>query len=267
MNEVARSQIETAARSGMRLGELVRTMPGAMTTGGNTGAICVMYRAIRTGGGTGCREVSVILDGVPVGNPSYLYNAMSLSDIERLEMLSPGEAGVQYGMRAGQAVLLIETRQGTAAVRSDASRFVTGFDRVVEGQTYPWLGVLSSTAAVNAVGVGIGLVVARRCLSTPMVGSLGLRTSCNGLETAGTGVLTVVIPALVNSLVARRMGSTERTRSRIMPTALSGGIALASGYLLLVHGGDRAMAAGIGILSFGVPVTVALIDRALRVLR
>ena len=82
--------------------------------------MCVTYRAIRTDNNLGdCDGVSVILDGVSIADPSYIYTSISLRDIERVEMLSPGQAGVLYGMRQGQSVLLVETKGSRAASQRD----------------------------------------------------------------------------------------------------------------------------------------------------
>lgn len=268
MNEINRAEIEAAQSAGLGLTELLQTsMPGTMASATSRSTTCVQYRAIRSGGRTACREVSVVLDGVMVASPSYLYSTMSLSDIERIEMLSPGQAGLRYGSGSGQAVLLIETRTGQRAQRSDASRFVTGLQWQGEEQGYRWFRVLGSSFLVNALTVGASLALADECLWSPAVGSLGLRTRCNGFNTAAIGLLSVAVPAVAGSLVAQWGGETSRTKGRLAPTALLGAMTLTGGYLLVIQGSDAAQVAGTVVLSAGVPLALALGDRIFRVLR
>lgn len=268
MNEIGREQIEAAARSGMGLTELLQTsMPGTMATQSTSNRTCVMYRAIRSGGTTACREVTVILDGVQVAAPSYLYQTMPLDDIERIEMLSPGQAGMRYGTASGQAVLLIETQRGFAQRRADVSRFVTGFTWTGESEPYGWFEVLGKTFVANALLVAGSLALADNCLSSRNPGSLDLRTRCNGFNTASVGVLSVAMPSIAGGLIARSGGQTTRTRGRLAPTALAAGMTLTGGYLLVIQGGDKSSLGGYILLAAGVPVTLAVADRIFRVLR
>jgi len=267
VNEIQRDEIEAAARTGMSLTDLLQTsMPGTMASQTGRATSCVQYRAIRTGGTSACREVSVILDGVQVASPAYIYQSLPLNDIERIEMMSPGQAGLRYGTAAGQGVLVIETKRGEARPRNDVSRFVTGFEWVDEGAPYRWPGVLGKSAVSNALLVAVALSLADDCLFSPEVGSLGLRTRCNGLHTAAIGVLSVGIPAIAGGYVANRSGESSTTRGRIAPTALAAGMMLTGGYLLVIQGGEKSRAAGFTVLAGGVPVTLALADRIFRVL-
>lgn len=268
MNEIHREEIEAAARAGLGLTELLQTsMPGTLANASGTARTCVMYRAIRGIGQRGCQEVSVFIDGVQIADPSYIYQTMPLQDIERMEMLSPGQAGLRYGTASGQAVLLIETRQGEASRRADASRFVTGFQWQGEEAPYDWAKVLASTVVVNAVAVASSLALAERCLWSPEIGSLGLRTRCNGFSTASIGLLSIAVPAVAGGMIAGWGGATDRTRGRLAPAALAGAMALTGGYLLVIQGGDTATNVGYVVLGAGVPLTLALADRIFRVLR
>lgn len=267
INEVEEAEIDVAARAGLTLRELLQTtMPGTLAAPSGLSETCVQYRAIRSGGDTGCMEVTVILDGVQVSNPGYIYETMPLNAISRLEMLSPGQAGVRYGTAAGQAVLLIETRRGPQMRRAMDARFVTGL-AWDEPTPYDWTRVIGSTFVVNAAGVGSALLLADRCLRSPEAGSLGLRTRCNGFNTAAIGLLSVGVPAFTGAMVARWSGGTEQTRGRVGPSAFAGGVVLSGGYLLMIHGGTGARTAGFVLLSAGVPVAIALADRVFRTIR
>ena len=267
INEVQEWEIDRAARAGLTLrGLLQTTMPGTLAEQSGLSRTCVQYRAIRSGGDTGCMEVTVILDGVQVASPGYIYETMPLNTISRLEMLSPGQAGVRYGTAAGQAVLVIETRRGPQLRRAADDRLVTGL-AWDEDQPYNWTRVLGSIVVVNSATVGSALLLADQCLRSPAAGSLGLRTRCNGFNTAAIGLLSVGVPAVAGALAARWSGGTDRSRGRMGPSAFAGGVVLSSGYLLLVHGGGGARAAGYALLSAGVPFAIALADRVFRTLR
>ena len=266
MTEVTRPEIDAAARAGFDLSRLLGVMPGVQVTpGGFAQRVCVQYRG---GSGSSCRQVAIILDGVQVSDPGLLYATMPLDNIERMEILSPGEAGVRYGRAAAQGILLIETKQGPRPGRvDDVNRYVTGFDWSGEEEPYPWIRVYGSSFIANAVGVGVGMLVANRCLWSPDNPSPGLRTRCGGLATVGSGLLSLGLPAIGGSLAARWGGGTERSRGRFGPTALAAGIALTSGYLLVIEGGSTNEVVGVVVLALAAPLLMTLSDRVFRVLR
>ena len=270
MNEIRAAEIEQADRAGMNLSQLLQAaMPGVLVRPGFGGAMCVTYRAISTGNNLGdCDGVSVILDGVPISDPAYIYRSIPLSDIDRLEMLSPGQGGVRYGMRSGQSVLLIETKRGQAQRRSDLSRLVTGLGWEDEAEPYPWLGVYGHAFLANAIGVGIGLALADRCFHTPERSSaFALRTRCGGAETTGASLASVVLPATIGALAARRGGRTERSQGRAVPSMVTAGMLLTGGYLMLIGGDGPTEVGGAIVLGVGVPAAMTVSDRIFRVLR
>lgn len=269
INEITVQDIDEASRAGLNLGQLLQTsMPGVMVRPGFGAQMCVTYRAIRTGNDRGdCDGVSVVLDGVPVADPSYIYSSIPLRDIERLEMLSPGQGGVRYGMRSGQSVLLIETKRGHATRRSDLSRLLTGLDWTGETEPYPWLSVFGRAFVANAIGVGIGLAMAERCFWTPDTSAFALRTRCAGVATAGASILSVALPAVGGSAAARWGGGTDRSHGRIVPSMVTAGMFLTGGYLLLIGGDGGTERAGIVVLGVGVPAAMTLSDRIFRILR
>lgn len=267
VNEIGPEQIQEASRAGLNLAELMQsTLPG-VDVRPSGGAVCVTYRAIRSGNSRGCDGVAVRIDGVPVSDPAYVYQSMLLSDIERVEMLSPGQAGVRYGMRSGQSMLLIETRTAGAQRQRDLSRYISGFGWEDESQDYKWLRVFGSSALVNGAGVGLSLFLADRCFRTPEGQPLAIRTSCGSLATAGTSVLSVALPSVSGGFVARWAGSTERSRGRMVPSMVASAIVLSGGYLMLIGGDGATRTSGALVLAIGVPLTQTLTDRALRIIR
>lgn len=267
INEIGGARIQEASRAGLNLAELMQSALPGVDTHTSGSSVCVTYRAIRTGNSRGCDGVAVRIDGVPIADAAYVYQMMPLSDIERVEILSPGQAGVRYGMRSGQSMLLIETRTGMSERRRDLSRYVSGFGWEEESEPYSWVRVLGSSALVNGAGVGLSLLLADRCFRTPEGQPLAIRTSCGPLSTAGTSLLSVALPSVGGGFVARWAGSTERSRGRMVPSIVASSIVLTGGYLMLLSGEGGTRTGGALVLAIGVPLTQTLTDRALRVLR
>jgi hypothetical protein len=269
MNEIRRETIDRASLQGLNLGQLLQQdMLGVRVRGS-----CVEYRGSASFDDGLCREVSVFIDGVPITAPSTIYANMPLHDIERLEVMSPGEAGAQYGSAGGWGVLMVETRRGTRPDRPAAAKeeMVVGFDWEAEQRSYRWGRAASGSLIGNALGLGLSLVAADQCFRIRSRGVLGVRQRCNAITTMASGLLTLSLPSLTGSYAARWGGSTERSRGRILPGLVLGTISAATGYLLLVRGesweDDAMMTAGTVVLTIGTPALLLLSDRTLRVLR
>lgn len=267
INELSFQEIDAAARAGLSFGDLIQgSLPGVDVRPDELG-LCVTYRAIRTGNDLGdCDGVSVVLDGVPVGDAAYVYSGIPLQDIERIEVLSPAQAGVRYGMRNGQGALIAETKRGPVRRRSDMSRYLTGLDWSGESQPYRWPKVFGSALLVNAAALGISYVMVEECFWT-QESSFALRTRCGPLGTTGAAVLSVALPAVGAGLAARWAGGTERSRGRLVPAMVAGGMALSAGYLMVLGGEGGAEVAGGALLSLGVPAVLTLADRIIRIRR
>ena len=267
INELSPQEIDAAARAGLSFGDLLQgSLPGVDVRADELG-LCVTYRAIRTGNDLGdCDGVSVVLDGVPIADATYVYSSVPLQDIERIEVLSPAQAGVRYGMRNGQGALLVETKRGPVRRRSDMTRYLIGLDWSEEGQPYPWLKVFGSALLVNAAALGISYLMAEECFWTQEA-SLALRTRCGPLGTTGAAVLSVALPAAGAGVVARWAGSTDRSRGRLVPAMIAGGLTLSAGYIMVLGGEGGAEMAGGVVLSLGVPAVLTLADRIIRIRR
>jgi len=269
MNEIVEEEIDLAAQAGLTVGQLIQqSMPGVLVRQGPGGQTCVSYRAVRTNARRNlCDGVSVLLDGVPVSAPGYLLSALSLRDLARLEMMSPGQAGVSHGMMAGQGVLLIETKRGEDRTQNDISRLRTGFDWSAEPEPYRWQRVLVGSLVANALGAGIGLALADRCFWTPETTAFALRTKCRGLGTLGAGTLSIALPALGGGLTARWGGQTSRSQGRLIPSVVTASMVLTGGYLMMIGGDDTVRGVGIAVVAVGTPLSMTLSDRIFRILR
>jgi hypothetical protein len=267
MNEIQRPEIEEAARRGQTLWELLRDdMPQVAVRDASRGiAACVEFRgAVRLTGG--CNHMAIFVDGVLMSAPGTIYPNIPLGDIERVEAISPGQAGVQYGTLAGNGVLLIETRTGPRPDREDRSTdaLVFGYDAEMEQRPYAWTRVTTGTFAANALGLGLGLAIAHQCLRVGDDHTLGLRDGCKGVKGLGAGALALALPVFATSYAARWGGGTELSRGRLMPSLILGAGSAVAGYLLVINGQDLA---GGAVLGVGIPMLGILSDRLFRGLR
>jgi len=269
INEIGPERIDLAARSGQDLAELLESaLPGVDTRSGMGNGVCVTYRAIRSGNSGGeCDGVEVRLDGVPIADPAYIYRSMPLRDIERVEILSPAQAGARYGMRTGQGVLLIETKSGRDRYRADLSRYVTGWNWEAEQEPYPWFRVLGTSLLTTAATVTLSLSMADDCFETPEDKPLALRTACGPMGTAGASIGSIILPSVAGGLAVRWAGTTERSRGRFVPSMVLTSITAVGGYLLMLRGEGATQTAGAVVLYLGIPLSQTFADRVLRILR
>jgi hypothetical protein len=99
-----------------------------------------------------CRDITVYVNGVPNTQGSAVLEQLPPEAVERIQVLSPAEAGLQY-MAGNRGVILVEMRQGMG--RETPYRVhVNGFGWN-EPESYPWLRVLGVSALGNAAVVGI----------------------------------------------------------------------------------------------------------------
>ena len=233
--------------------------------------MCVEYRS-RGGGATGCNEVAVYLDGVPVSAPGRLYSTMTLENVDRVEVLSPLEAMTRYGNRASGGALLIGSRNADFGDPTRASRLPVGFDWSLEQEPYPWARVLGSSCLGNAVGVGLGYLMINRCMHVERTEfALSFKANCGRLYVLGTGLLSVGLPAVGGGTAAGWAGSTNISRGRFLPSAFVGVVSSTAGYLLLLRAETQdnrtSEIAGAVILSVGTPLLMTMSDRLFRSLR
>ena len=275
INEIPTEEIELAARGGQQLGDLLRGgMPGVRVRGGNRPGdyLCVEYR----GSGAGeCDEVSIYLDGVPVADPGMLYSSLDLSDIDRVEVLSPLEAVTRFGSRASGGALLIESRDTSLPNRDNPFGPSLGaYDWSLEEESHPWAKVLGSSVLANAAGVGLGYLVLKQCVSSePTTHGRRFTSRCGDLGTISTGVFALSLPGAIGGVASSRTGSTRQSRGRYFPAAMAGLISTTAGYVMVMHAedveykSDSLRIAGLLTMTVGTPVLLTLADRLFRALR
>lgn len=84
------------------------TMPNVF--GNPQVGVCVEMTRNRGGGANTCNMVEVRINDGPVPDPSFFLMDMNPQDVRRIQFITPLEAGLLYGDRGANGVLLIYTR-------------------------------------------------------------------------------------------------------------------------------------------------------------
>jgi hypothetical protein len=212
--------------------------------------------------GIACRDITVYVDGIPSQQGSAFLQSLSPEDVERLQVLSPAEAGARYP-DATRGVILVETRRGIAAETTEPRVNVNGFGWD-EPQPYRWLRVLGVSAVGSAAVTGLVTQAFFDC-SADEYELTQLR--CNPMVATGTAAFT----SAFGNLITRWAGRTPLSEGRATPGLLIGAATASLGYILYLHGEDNgsntSRVAGQVVLAVGLPLSLTLSDRALRVLR
>jgi hypothetical protein len=211
-----------------------------------------------------CRDITVYVDGMPSQQGSALLQSLSPQDVERIQVLSPGEAGVRYA-DAGRGVILVETRRGTVT-ETPYRVHVNGFGWN-EPPSYRWLRVLGVSALGNAAVAGLTSRAVFDC-GGEGGGEVWLTPPrCH----ATAGIAAAVLTSAISRVFTRRAGRTPYSEGRTYPAFLIGAATASVGYLLYLRGenedSDTSRAAGQIVLAVGIPLTLTLSDRVFRVLR
>jgi len=273
-NVINREQIEATLGTAGNLGTLLeRFVTGVRLRNQQSSPgepICVEFRSSRTlDNPNACRPPIVIMDGVRVSSPLQFFNWLPLEDVERLEVLPPGEAGVQYGTDSNFGVLLVETKTGRSGREEEEPIVVVPrYDFAVEGVPYDWKRTFLGAFAGNALGVGLGVLAARQCLSFEGLDQHFLESECGGASTAGARIAVVSLPLLGVGLGAGRAGRTERSGGSFWHTVLGSALVGVPGYLMATAGSDDAWSGagwtGGAFVLIGVPAVATLADRLFR---
>ncbi len=276
-NVVSREQIERSLGTAGNLGTVLerfvtgvrvrtqQTRPGA--------PICVEFRSSRTlDSPNECHPPAVIMDGVRVSSPLTFFAWLPLEDVERLEVIPPGEAGVQYGTDSNFGVLLIETRSGFVE-RGEAVPVVVQprYDFGVEGVPYDWKRTFLGAFLGNAIGVGLGMAAASACLDFNGLSDHFLDSQCGGARTAAARIGLISLPLAGVGLGAGKAGRTDRSSGRFWHTVLGSALIGVPGYLIATAGPEDAWpgadwTGGVFVL-IGVPAVATLADRLFRLER
>ena len=280
--EVTRDEIEAAMGTSRHMGDLIRqTVPGLKLRQANNLSqtdVCLEFRSaasISIVNARRCNHPMVLLDGVVVNDPQYLYGTVGLENLERIQVIPPGEAGVRYGTGSLYGVILIETRRPGAGRRGPdatdvmASRKPFAFDWEQDPAGHSTTRVLLGALGGNAVGLAAGLGLASQCIA--IADDDEIETSCGATTNVLAGLSAFVLPAVGSALGARWAGGTDLSVGRLTPALLGAGMMLFPGYAfsLSTVGGDQTVVNNVGyaFLAVGVPLAVAMADKLFRNLR
>ena len=283
LHVVDRRQIERALGTSKHLGDLIRqTIPGIRLRQTNNLAgtdVCLEFRAAATISLLATRPCShpmVLLDGVPVSDPNFLYGTVGLSNIERIQVIPPGEAGARYGTGSLYGVILIDTRppgsQRPAEERPVAAYPLRGraaFDWSQDPAGHPLPRAAAGAILGNTLGLAAGAALGQRCVGVDDKDQIV--TSCSAAGTAAAILGALALPAVGGALGVRLGGGTERSVGRLLPALLGAGMMIFPGYafsMSTVGGGSQAAnAVGNALLVAGAPLVLTLTDRLFRSLR
>lgn len=268
--EDLRPVAETGAHLGVAMSQLLpgirlnsqRSTPGEQ--------ICVEFRNPATLQGGVCSPPLVFVDGVRQANGTITINSMPLTDIRRLEVLPPGEAGVQYGTDSQSGVVLIETFTGGSFLggggRDPENRGV--YDWSLESDPYPWGRSLAVAAGVNAAGLLAGYALARSCLPFDDLTSHFYDAECGFVGNTAARAALYIGPQLAVGYLVQRLGSTNLSTGSMWKSAIASLIMTAPGIVLSVTNEEDGFSGsqGLGLLMAGVgaPLAAVAADRLFR---
>ncbi len=277
-HEVTREEFDRAVHTSRHMGDVLRqTIPGLkLRQTSNMGRydVCLEFRAaasISIVNNRPCNHPKVLLDGVPVSDPQTLYGVVPLTDLERIQVIPPGEASTRYGSGSLYGVILIETRRPGLQPYADEVRAPTGsstFDWDLDPEGHSGWKVFLGSALGNAVGLGAGYLVARQCFNKE---GPEINGTCGTFTNALAGVTAVVLPAAGAALGARVAGATDVSRGSLVPSMIGAGLMIFPGYALTLseaaNTSDAVAGIGAAFLVLGVPLAVTLADKLYRHLR
>jgi len=284
LNVVDRPQIEQALGTSKHLGDLIRqTIPGIRMRQTNNLAgtdVCLEFRAAATISLVNrrpCNHPMVLLDGVVVTDPNFLYGTIGLANIERIQVIPPGEAGARYGTGSLYGVILIDTRPpGGRRFTDDRPSVPLGyhrgrvsFDWTEDPAGHPTGRAMAGAFLGNALGLAAGVAIGQHCIGVDDKDQIV--TSCGSLGNAAAILGAVALPAVGAALGTHFGGGTDLSVGRFVPAMVGAGMMIFPGYafsMSTVGGGSRAAnAVGNVLLVVGAPIVVTLADRLFRSLR
>ena len=271
-----RSEIERAIGTSRHMGDLIRqTIPGLrlrQATNLSLTATGLEFRAVGSlsiVNSRPCNHPRVFVDGVPISDPQYFYGSTGLENLERIQVIPPGDAGTRFGAGSLYGVILVETRRpGPRRNTAFEELAPRNFDWSLDPQGHPLAKSLSYATLGNAVGLAAGIAVARQCIE---VADRQIRGGCGTLNTALAAGFAILSPAVASALGARLGGTTATSKGRLLPAALGAGLVLVPGYAFSLstvgEGSETVQTVGSVMLVAGVPLASALLDRLYRKLR
>lgn len=233
--------------------------------------VCIELRTVRATFRNECLSPAVYLDGVPVSNPTLLYNTLDISIIESLEVIPAAEAGARFGTGALYGALLIETRRpgevGADRTRPSAARS-PAFDWDQDPQSHPTRRSLLFAFLGNAAGLAIGLSAADECIGTRQPSNDRIIALCDSGPTAASALAAMALPAIGGALGSTLGGRTDASRGKLLPAIAGAAMVLLPAYGVMFSAermdSDGLRILGKSLLVVGVPLITTFSDHQFR---
>lgn len=273
---VSRAQLALAENTNMTMADVLRSYAPSVrvrSAGNFVGMpVCIELRSVRATFRNDCLSPAVYLDGVPITNPTTLYNNLDVQLIESIEVVPAAEAGARYGSGALFGALLIETLR-PGLVSEEGSKAVPGrrspaFDWSAEPTSHPSARSFLFGFLGNAAGVAIGVSAANNCIGTRAPSNDRIISKCDSGATLASATAALVLPAFGGAVGSWLGGSTQTSKGRLLPGIVGGAMALLPAYGLLFSAermnSDVLRGFGISLLVVGVPAITTLADHQFR---
>jgi len=228
-----------------------------------------------------CNHPVVYLDGVPVQDPTFVYERSALGDIRRIQAIPPAEAAGLFS-GSGNGVILVETRfaprrgeaMGAGTSTSGRSGYVparrSSFDWSQDPAGHNFGRTFLGALVGNAAGLAAGVAVGRQCVFVEER-TQDIEFSCGNAGVAGAGLAAVALPGLGSAIGANLMGRTERSAGRFIPSVVGGMMGALPGYIFALatvgDGVGTMNTVGKGFLVVAPPLLTTVADRLFRSLR
>ncbi len=271
-NRVTADELAAGARSGATLAAtLAQLIPGVRTRSGRSqpGALaCLEFRGPASLAGPGCLVPIVVVDRVRQANGLVTLNTLEIRDVQSVEALPPGEAGVRYGANANAGAIVIETRSG--ARDPDARLRAAGgaYDWALESRPYPWLGTFAAAAVANAAGLFVGYTLSDGCLRFESLSAHLASSDCGFARSAASRLALYGLPQAATGWATARFGSTDLSRGDPWKNALAAGMVAVPGLVLALtreeDGFPGSRGLGVAMVVVGAPLASTLADRLFR---
>ncbi len=274
---VTREDIERAQNTNLQFGELLRVAAPTVTIRRleRMGSpVCIELRTIRAMQ-SGCLSPAVYVDGVPINDPTHLYDNLDLRTLESLEVVPAAEAGVLYGSGALYGAILITTRRpgvmGSDEARKVLATRVPSFTWSQDNQRHNTTRVFATSAIGNGLGLALGVTAAAQCISLRKPSYDGIISDCETAATLGTAFAAVILPSLASSFASRWSGRTDRSQGELGPAAMGTAMTILPGYALVFSGyrndSENLKWVGYGLIVVGAPLMTTAADYLFRELR
>ena len=259
---------ETGAHLGVAMSQL---LPGVRLTSQRSTPgqlICLQFRNPVTLSGGGCLPPLVFVDGVRQANSVITLNTMPLQDIRRIEVLPPGEAGVQYGTDSQYGVVLIETFTGARFARRDSGAPSGIYNWSLESEPYPWGRSLALAGAANAVALLAGYQLAQSCLSFDGLTDHFYEAECGFLGNTASRAALYMAPQVAVGYLVQRLGYTDLSSGSAWKSGVAAMILSVPGVILSMtneedgFGGSQGI--GVALMGIGAPFAAVAADRLFR---